>query len=103
MRSLDFSQLTLNHEYRRLYYERIDGNFYKDVSDIVADYDVRRCIDYLTITGTASEGTITIRGAETGWALDVYDDNCASRNGNYNYTVDANGMHFDGSTYQEVL
>lgn len=98
---LEFQAYQMGTTYRRIYHVHQSGS----VNQVAAlyEHDMNEttpewisCIDFVTIDGTAEEGTITIDRAETAWAFDPNADRldpwCPKRNGVYGYRATENGL-----------
>lgn len=109
---LKFDALQFGVEKRRLYYHDSDG-MVRQVTSLAEHrgepgvHEVRACVDYITITGTETQGTITIARNEIGWTMYTaeYGDPanpCVVNAGVYNYRITEEGMWF-GRAGSEVL
>lgn len=96
--SLDFASLSLGARTQVFWYVYDQGQYG------VNGREYRRCRAYVTITGSASQGAITIDSAETIWEMNPGDPDiyCEAENGTRSFTVLASGLSLDGVTYQEA-
>lgn len=92
--------LTIGKTYKIYWRQYPAGSF------LVNGTDIRQCYGDITIQGTDTAGTITIANTAEYWSIDpaeaMNNPPCpTSLEGVYSYNVDANGMNFNGTYYQE--
>ncbi len=111
---LNFDGATFGQRTRRTYYHDSDG-LTRQVAAATehrtdGTHELRLCVDYVTLQGDETEGTITIDSAERVWRYDVNEPltaYCAPLNGVWNYRVTEDGLVVERAgveaTFGEVL